>query len=110
MIELCLEAGLPEPRFEQRSGFFVITLWRDWLTDELLSALKLTYRQKAAVTLVKANKQITSGEYRAHTGVEVRTATRDLNELVKKGVFNRHGDKRGAYYTLRKDIGHLSDI
>jgi hypothetical protein len=110
MIELCLEAGLPEPQFEQRSGSFIITLWRDWLTDELLSALKLTYRQKAAVTLVKANKQITSGEYRAHTGVEVRTATRDLNELVKKGVFNRHGDKRGAYYTLRKDIGHLSDI
>jgi ATP-dependent DNA helicase RecG len=110
MIELCREANLPEPQFEQRSGFFVITLWRDWLTDELLSALKLTYRQKAAVTLVKANKQITSGEYRAHTGVEVRTATRDLNELVKKGVFNRHGDKRGAYYTLRKEIGHLSDI
>ena len=32
MIELCREAGLPEPQFEQRSGFFVVTLWRDWLT------------------------------------------------------------------------------
>jgi hypothetical protein len=110
IIALCREEGLPEPQFEQRSGFFVITLWRDWLTEEVLTALKLTDRQKSVVTLMKVKKQITSGEYRAHTGVEARTATRDLNELVKKGVFRRHGDKRGAYYTLRKDIGRLSDI
>ena len=110
MIADCRSAGLPEPDFEQRGPYFVVTVWRDWLTDEVLADLKLTDRQKTAVTLVKVKKQITSGEYREHTGVEARTATRDLNELVKKGVFSRHGDKRGAYYTLRKDIGHLSDI
>ena len=110
MIADCQKAGLPEPDFEQRGPYFVVTVWRDWLTDEVLAGLKLTDRQMAAVTLVKVKKQITSGEYRAHTGVEARTATRDLNELVKKGVFSRHGDKRGAYYTLRKGIGHLSDI
>lgn len=110
MIDDCRKAGLPEPDFEQRGPHFVVTLWRDWLTDEVLASLKLTDRQKSAVTLVKVKGQITSGEYRAHTGVEARTATRDLNELVKKGVFSRHGDKRGAYYTLRKAIGHLSDI
>ncbi|MFC1817407.1 ATP-binding protein [Thermodesulfobacteriota bacterium] len=110
MIADCLKAGLPEPDFEQRGPYFVVTVWRDWLTDEVSAGLKLTDRQKAAVTLVKVKGQITSGEYRAHTGVEARTATRDLNELVKKGVFSRHGDKRGAYYTLRKGIGHLSDI
>ena len=37
MIELCRDAGLPEPQFEQRSGSFVITLWRDWLTMEVLA-------------------------------------------------------------------------
>ena len=110
MIADCRKAGLPEPDFEQRGPYFVVTVWRDWLTDEVLADLKLTDRQKTAVTLVKVKKQITSGEYREHTGVEARTATRDLNELVKKGVFSRHGDKRGAYYPLRKDIGHLSDI
>jgi ATP-dependent DNA helicase RecG len=96
MIAECRKAGLPEPDFEQRGAYFVVTVWRDWLTDEVLNALKLTDRQKAAVTLVKVKKQITSGEYRAHTGVEARTATRDLNGLVKKGVFSRHGDTRGA--------------
>jgi ATP-dependent DNA helicase RecG len=106
----CRETGLPEPEFEQRGNQFVVTLWRDWLTEEVLAGLKLTDRQKVAVTLVKVKNRITSGEYRAQTGVEARTATRDLNELVKKGVFSRHGDKRGAYYTLREGIGHLSDI
>jgi len=110
MIADCRKAGLPEPDFEQRGPYFVVTVWRDWLTEDVMTDLKLTDRQKTAVTLVKVKKQITSGEYREHTGVEARTATRDLNELVKKGIFSRHGDKRGACYTLRKDIGHLSDI
>lgn len=102
MIADCRQAGLPEPDFEQRGPHFVVTLWRDWLTDEVLAGLSLNDRQKTAISLVKTTGQITSGEYRAHTGVEPRTATRDLNELVKKNVFSRHGQKRGAYYTLRK--------
>jgi predicted HTH transcriptional regulator len=102
MIARCREASLPEPDFEQRADQWVVTLWRDWLTDELLAGLALNDRQKTAIFLVKTIGQITSGEYRAHTGVEPRTATRDLNELVKKKVFTRHGQKRGAYYTLQK--------
>jgi len=102
MIERCAEAGLPPPDFEERGGLFVTTLWRDWLTDEVMAGLVINDRQKAAIVLVKTMGQITSGEYRAHTGVEPRTATRDLNELVKKKIFSRYGQKRGAYYTLRK--------
>jgi ATP-dependent DNA helicase RecG len=96
MIRETAAHNLPEPDFAQRGGEFTIALWRDWLTEEVLAGLKLTDRQMTAVTLLKVKKQITSGEYRAHTGVEARTATRDLNELVKKGVFSRHGDKRGV--------------
>jgi predicted HTH transcriptional regulator len=102
MIADCRKAGLPEPDFEQRGPHFVVTLWRDWLTEEVLAGYNLNDRQKTAISLVKTMGQITSGEYRAHTGVEPRTATRDLSELVKKNVFSRHGQKRGAYYTLRK--------
>ncbi|MCP4578247.1 MAG: DUF4062 domain-containing protein [Deltaproteobacteria bacterium] len=110
MIADCKKAGLPEPDFEQRGPYFVVTVWRDWLTGKVLTGLKLTDRQKTAVTLLKVKGQITSGEYREHTGVQARTATRDLNELVKKGVLSRLGEKRGTYYILRKGIGHLSDI
>lgn len=47
MIALCREAGLPEPDFEQRGDQFVVTLWRDWLTEALLAALVVNERQKA---------------------------------------------------------------
>ncbi|MDP2816113.1 MAG: ATP-binding protein, partial [Rectinemataceae bacterium] len=46
IIELCSEAGLPEPKFEQRGGSFVITLWRDWLTKETIDEIGLNERQK----------------------------------------------------------------
>ncbi len=98
MIADCRKAGLPEPDFEQRGPHFVVTLWRDWLTDKVLAGLSLNDRQKTAISLVKNMGQITSGKKHTHTGVEPRTATRDLNELVKKNVFSRHGQKRGAYY------------
>jgi predicted HTH transcriptional regulator len=39
MINLCRDAGLPEPQFEQRVGSFVVTLLRDELTDRVMAEL-----------------------------------------------------------------------
>lgn len=98
MIELCRSAGLPEPQFEQRSGSFVITLWRDWLTDKVLAELDLNNRQLQAVEYVKLHERITNAEYQRVTKAPQRTATRDLNELVQKGVLELEGKGRGAQY------------
>ncbi|MBI5740557.1 MAG: DUF4062 domain-containing protein [Nitrospirae bacterium] len=102
MIELCREAGLPEPQFEQRSGSFVITLWRDWLTPEVLAGYKLNERQMQAVAVVKSNGRITNSGYQEATGTSRPTAIRDLAELVGKGVFLRIGEARGAFYVVAK--------
>ncbi len=100
MIELCREAGLPEPDFEQRSGFFVLTMWRDWLTDEVLSSLGINERQAKAVAQVKKDGRIANAEYRDLVGVTRKTAARDLDDLVEKGVLKRVGEKRGSHYVL----------
>ena len=102
MIADCHDADLPEPDFEQRGPHFVVTLWRDWLTDAVIVELGISERQRQAVDYVKRHGQISSGEYQEEVGVEPRTATRDLADLVKIGVLVRHGQKRGAYYTLQK--------
>ena len=102
MIADCRDAGLPEPDFEQRGPHFVVTLWRDRFTEEALAAFGVSDRQKQAVALVRANGRLTSGEYQRHAGVGPRTATRDLNDLVTKGLFERHGERRGAYYTFAR--------
>ncbi|MBI4832073.1 MAG: transcriptional regulator, partial [Candidatus Lindowbacteria bacterium] len=101
MIRLCKEAGLPEPEFRSEGERFVTVIWRDWLTEDVMAGLGLNERQIKAICLVKSKGRITSGEYQEQTRAEPRTATRDLACLLEKGIFIRHGEKRGAYYTLR---------
>jgi len=101
MIERCGDAGLAPPDFEERAGQFVATLWRDWLTDEVMARLGLRNRQMKAVTFIKTNGRITNAEYQSLTDVSRQTATRDLDELVRKSVVSRRGAKRGVYYVLK---------
>lgn len=102
MIELCREAGLPEPDFQLRQGFFVATLWRDWLTDEMLSKLALNNRQVKALSVLRQKRRLTNKDYQAVTGAVRATAKRDLEDLVKKGVISPRGSGRGAHYDFLK--------
>jgi len=103
MIADCRAAGLPEPDFVQRGPHFVVTLWRDWLTDEVIVDMKLSERQKHAVAFVKIKGRITNKDYRELTGVIIRTATRDLEDLVAKGVLVKVGTTgRSTYYVLAR--------
>ena len=103
MIELCREAGLPEPDFEQRSGSFVTTLWRDWLTGEVLAGYNLNDRQRATITHVKAHGRITNAEHQQQTGAIKKTTSRDLTELTKFGLLLKVGTTgRGVHYVLGK--------
>ena len=100
MIADCRKTGLPEPDFEQRGPHFVVTLWRDWLTEEVLSGLGLNERQMKAVEYIKSHERITNADYQRVAGCPQRTATRDLNKLVQDGVVTLEGKGRGAQYRL----------
>ena len=102
MIELCHEASLPEPDFEQRSGSFVITLWRDWLTAEVLAGYPLNERQVKGIGYLKSNREITNSEYQELTGAHSQTALRDLRNLITHGLVERIGKTgRSTRYRLR---------
>lgn len=100
MIRLCRDAGLPEPQFEQRGGQFVVTIWRDWLTDAILYTLGLNERQRKGVARAKVLGRISNQEYQKETGAIRKTAARDLDELVRKGLLEKKGAGRGAHYVL----------
>ena len=101
MIRESVEHALPEPDFEQRGGEFVSTVWRAWLTARTVSALDLNDRQKAALSFVFTNRRIDNASLRQLTGVIHRTASRDLEDLVRKGVLQKVGQTgRGAHYVL----------
>jgi len=102
MIARCAQANLPPPAFEERAGQFVTTIWRDWLTDEVVAGFGLSDRQMKAVAFVKLHGRIANADYQALSGIIRKTAARDLDDLVAKGIFDRAGVKRGAHYVLAK--------
>lgn len=102
IIELCKKARLPEPQFEQRGGFFVVTLWRDWLTQDIMAELGLSERQKQAILYLKTRGVITNSEYQNLLGTTRATAKRDLENLATKGIIQLVGSGRGSRYELLK--------
>lgn len=113
MIADCREAGLPEPDFEQHGPHFVVTLWRDWLTDEIIGKLGLNDRQKTAIAHLKQHGTIANREYQRITKTIVRTAARDLKKLVSAGLIKPVGSTgRDAHYILgnKQDINRTGRI
>jgi predicted HTH transcriptional regulator len=102
MIRESVEHSLPEPDFEQRAGEFTVTVWRDWLTEQVLAASDLNERQRSVITHVKITGRVTSQDYQQLTGATPRTATRDLDDLVGKGLLRKVGKVgRGTYYVIQ---------
>jgi len=87
MIADCKDAGLPEPDFAQHGPHFVVTIWRDWLTDEVLARYNLNDRQIKAVKYTKGTGRINNSIYRDLMETSERTAVRDLRQLTDLGIF-----------------------
>ncbi|NDW13830.1 transcriptional regulator [Bacteroides sp. 214] len=100
IIESCKEAGLPEPELTEREGGFLVTLFKNNLTEEQLVKLGLNARQVKAVSYVKEKGRITNSDYQTLNEISDRTSSRDLEDLVAKGVLKRVGDKKSAHYEI----------
>lgn len=86
MFDFCREEGLPEPQFEQRGGSFVTTLWRDWMTQDMLAGYNLNERQMKVIIYLKIHQNITNTIYQSEFTSSKRTASRDLDEMMEKGI------------------------
>ena len=111
MTEQCKAQHTPEPEFVLiRNKEFRAILPRDFLTEQLLSHIELNDRQRKAVDFIKINRNITNRDLCLLTNAIYRTVSRDLDDLVKKGLFRKVGKTgRGAYYVLASETGHKQD-
>lgn len=101
MIRESLAHALPEPDFVQRGGEFTITIWRDWLTDKIIESIGLNDRQKRAVILAKTSGRLSNIDYQKTFGVSKPTASRDLEDMVRRGVLSKIGTTgKGTYYII----------
>lgn len=107
MITACLAAGLPPPEFEETQGGVRVTFRTDPWTPERLREMSLNNRQIAAVAAVRNHRAISGGEYQRLTGASKQTASRDLDALVRLGVFRREGSRGPAvrYVLSSVDLG-----
>jgi len=101
IIDTCKQADLPEPEMIELDGGFSITLLKDNISPEKLYKLGLNNRQVKAVLILKEKGKITNKEYQEIFAVARMTATRDLTELVDKGIIKSSETKgAGSYYEL----------
>jgi ATP-dependent DNA helicase RecG len=103
MIRESLAHALPEPDFVQQAGELVTTVWRDWLTEKVVSALGLNERQTQAIAHIKLHGRITNTEFQTTFAVAKRTASLDLAGLVAAGLLEKVGTTgKGVFYQLAK--------
>lgn len=103
MNEECAIAGLPSPLYYYESSGFWVTFRKNLFDEENLKNKGLNQRQMKAVQYVKGNGKITNKEYQEiNKGVTDRTVLRDLDSLIKKGIFHRLGTKKSTYYEIVK--------
>jgi ATP-dependent DNA helicase RecG len=101
VLAQCKAAGLPEPDFAQDGDQFTVTFWRDWLTEARLNQLDLNERQRSAIVFLKERGRISNPEYQKAANAIKKTATRDLKDLVDKGVLDQRGTRGpGVHYVL----------
>jgi ATP-dependent DNA helicase RecG len=76
------------------------TIKRDVLHEKIKDC-NLNPRQKKALDFLIEHKQMDNSTYREICDTTKRTATRDLTDLTNLGLLERHGEKKGTYYTLK---------
>ena len=102
MVKRCLEWDIPEPEFEYVAGDLVVTFMKTKLTEEYLNKLGLNERQKKAIKYLKEDKEITLSKFRIlYPEIADRTLRKDLEDLVKAGIVEPVGEKRGRKYVLK---------
>ena len=60
----------------------------------------MSERQRQVLLAAKSKGTLTNAEYQKMSGVPRKTATRDLSDLVGKGVLKQVGAGRGSHYVL----------
>ncbi|MBN1887425.1 MAG: putative DNA binding domain-containing protein [Thermoflexales bacterium] len=108
MIAAMREARLEPPRFQDSRDYFQVTFKNAslmspeavrWLNQ--FSAYLLNDNQRMALVYLRYNSQMTNSDYRRLNNVyDTTQATRELRELVEKGLVEMHASRRWAYYTL----------
>ena len=95
---------------EYHGSAFVVTILKDAWTRTALESLDLNPDQIKAVSYVKVNGWISSSRYAELYKVPMRTSSRELGELARKGVLVLVGKGRQSRYELKSNRARIAPI
>ena len=72
-----------------------------------MAGFYLNEPQLKGLACLRAEGRLTSGRYQELTSISRQTTSRDLEDMVKKGILNRYGDRRGTFYGKAKKMPQL---
>ncbi len=98
MVETCLNAGLPEPIFEEVAGDLVVTFRKYHLSEEILK--ELSGRQEKIVDYLKVHEKVNRKICMELLNISKDTTVRELSSLQEKGIVKRNGKGKNIYYVL----------
>jgi len=95
---------LPSPLYHYDGSDFSVEFRKDIYHKEYLQTLNLNGRQLEALLFWKTSGEITNGKYMSKFDITVRTALRDITELVEKGLLVKTGDLKITKYFYKGKI------
>ena len=102
MMEGCRQYGIPAPVIEEEQGGISVTFLKDIYTEEYLRTLGINDRQVKAILYIKGYKELTNSSYQALNEISKPVATRDLTDLVNRGLISKVGSTgKGTKYVLK---------
>lgn len=107
MLAALRQAGMSPPQFADRIATFQVTFPNHTLLDsdtlrwlETVDAFDLTDSQRMALALLRRGEEVTNASYRQISGLDSRVATRELGDLVQRGLIAQDGTGRWTSYRL----------
>lgn len=95
------DAGLQEPEFNEHFGGFVVSFQKAVQYGQQTPQIDLTERQSRVIEYIKNNGSINNSEFRKLFNVSKVIATKELGNLIEKGVIKRIGKTgKGTKYIL----------
>ncbi len=100
IVAECVEAGLPEPTWEEQGGGILLTLRRTPAVVTPKRNMHLSRRQAAFLEQTPSGERITAQEYhrRFASDVSDRQARTELGQLVEMGYARREGSGPATAY------------
>jgi ATP-dependent DNA helicase RecG len=119
MIEALRNANLSPPQFEDKRTTFLVRAFNSSLLDEeslhwlnrISRHVALTESQRLALLYCRRYERLTHSDYRRlNPRIDTPQATRELQDLVNKGLLMRYGVRRWAFYVLSEKVEKLEKM